>query len=931
MKHLTLTAWLAVLLAVPAAVAGESPDGAWVVRLEAPFVKEQPAWMPLRIDLEIVGGKPVRAVASGIHLNLNWHPVDVTDLRLEAGRLTGSLAVTFQGDDFEKAAIVASADAAKQADRLKDRFSGLPAQAIAVDIPLGTITGPLGTITGPLGTLTGPAPGAATIEKDVLQRDPKPLTVAARAWRPVPAAAGAPRYVEFQILRWDSFQRTGLYDGQQFGALLLRCALLPDGSTRDWICLQGPERYLLQTADLLWSVENARVSLNRGELTGTFDLAPTRAEKLRAAAKDRINPLPEQPLPVRLTARLIGTGVAGTAELAHATPLTSSVLGRIRTQPFARHADRTPRAWAFSAEADPTLVAAAEKEASTPARPGEPGKSGFWSESAMFGGCDIFQFDGKRVVAADRMHGKPWDIEDYEIYRASLISKTHPRSQGSFVGIAPPTFNLPAVPGAARYRFTLDATRAGHPGNYTPVATNYRPDFGTFSVEAPVRHAVPPELWQRVPFTGPLADGRGFPKLTIQALDGAGQNVGEAVSLTMARMPAFQGPYFKALPRTCREAALLSARWMGDNPANTAVRLNHGMNYRGCLHHNGDGQFWYITFSGFYAGLALAQTSPDPAERQYGLDLAITVGESWLRSFLAGYLPDTYKGWAFDQWVYGTAWLDLYRLTGDPRWRELVMEHAKRLCAKQLPSGTWGETDPDRGHVSVDATTGLPQIISIQGPSMQQWDPSSALYYLGRIRKELKTDDFRAAEDKAWQWLQDNSIARFDWRKQGPHASEDHKQPWLTIPDCALHCYEYLALDLPGRTADPALMEDLLRWSEERNVDWRRQTHPTQVFPRILFLSKNRDTQLRLARGCARQAQRTGSRLWKAKAEALAGAMLTAQFPTTGQIPHFPDVDATLVFSPGYSGPGSGDGGNRGEYATLALLDLAELWEPAKP
>lgn len=170
-----------------------------------------------------------------------------------------------------------------------------------------------------------------------------------------------------------------------------------------------------------------------------------------------------------------------------------------------------------------------------------------------------------------------------------------------------------------------------------------------------------------------------------------------------------------------------------------------------------------------------------------------------------------------------------------------------------------------------------------------------------------------------------------NWVGPGPHASEDHTQPWRTIPDCGLHCYEYLALDLPGRKADPALMEDLLRWCEERNVDWRRQVHPTQVFPRILFLEKNRDTQLRLASACARQAQRTGSSLWKAKAEALAGAMLTAQFATTGQVPHVPDVNATLVFGPGYSGPGSGDGGNRGAYATLALLDLAELWEPAKP
>ncbi len=58
-----------------------------------------------------------------------------------SGRLTGSLPVSFQGDDNEKAAVVATANASKAVDRLKDRYAGLPAQAIAVDIPSGTITG----------------------------------------------------------------------------------------------------------------------------------------------------------------------------------------------------------------------------------------------------------------------------------------------------------------------------------------------------------------------------------------------------------------------------------------------------------------------------------------------------------------------------------------------------------------------------------------------------------------------------------------------------------------------------------------------------------------------------------------------------------------------------------------------------------------------
>jgi hypothetical protein len=63
--------------------------------------------------------------------------------------------------------------------------------------------------------------------------------------------------------------------------------------------------------------------------------------------------------------------------------------------------------------------------------------------------------------------------------------------------------------------------------------------------------------------------------------------------------------------------------------------------------------------------------------------------------------------------------------------------------------------------------------------------------------------------------------------------------------------------------------------------------------------------------------------LWQAKAEALAGAMLTAQFPTTGQLPDDPpNLDRKS---------GAGSAGVRGEYGTMALFDLSALWESAKP
>jgi organic radical activating enzyme len=56
-------------------------------------------------SLYVKDGKPTQAIATAIHLNNNWYPVDLTNLRLADGRCSGSLAVTFRADDYERAAM----------------------------------------------------------------------------------------------------------------------------------------------------------------------------------------------------------------------------------------------------------------------------------------------------------------------------------------------------------------------------------------------------------------------------------------------------------------------------------------------------------------------------------------------------------------------------------------------------------------------------------------------------------------------------------------------------------------------------------------------------------------------------------------------------------------------------------------------------------
>ncbi|MEI7767960.1 MAG: hypothetical protein WCJ97_11060, partial [Phycisphaerae bacterium] len=254
---------------------------------------------------------------------------------------------------------------------------------------------------------------------------------------------------------------------------------------------------------------------------------------------------------------------------------------------------------------------------------------------------------------------------------------------------------------------------------------------------------------------------------------------------------------------------------------------------------------------------------------------------------------------------------------------------AERLVAKQMPNGNWTEVEPGDGHVGHDPATGL---YFWYGKYADRWpadiDPSSLLYFLGRVRVELKTEEFKTNEEKCWRWLQDNSIARFDWRKQGPGESSNIHMPWATIPDYALHCFEYLALDLPGREKDVAMMTDLLRWCEERAVDWQRKEDKFLVYPRFIGVGYGSVSQNgaigRLALAYARLAALTGNKLHRAKAEALAGAIMVAQNPVTGQI-----YDNQMSIDPAISG--AGDGGNRGEFSGRALMRLAQLWEALPP
>jgi hypothetical protein len=408
---------------------------------------------------------------------------------------------------------------------------------------------------------------------------------------------------------------------------------------------------------------------------------------------------------------------------------------------------------------------------------------------------------------------------------------------------------------------------------------------------------------------------------TLTGIDAAGKDVGKQWKIELPKKRPFNGPYYTPA-RSLKQAAIMHARWMHDNPRSGSAR---GLNFEQVSGADGaDGQLWYTTYSALFGPLVVHDLSQDAKERAVALETAVNVGDQWLTMFASSFLGDTYKGWIFDQWMYGCGWLELYRVTGDARYADAAKLLASRLAECQLPSGAWMETIPADGHRRFDPETGL---YYTHPDWPQEYDPSSLLYFLGRVRKELKTDEFKSAEDKAWEFQVKNTLARFDWRKQGPGESRRLQHPWPTIADYALHCVEYLSLDLPGRPVDWDLVADIARWCEDRAVDWTRSgelggLQKSARMPLNPAAADENEATIRLALAYARLAQHTGSRLHRAKAEALVSTALAAQNPVSGQIPPGLNPDPAVQ--------GSGDGGNRGEYNLLALWRLAELWEGKK-
>jgi hypothetical protein len=557
-----------------------------------------------------------------------------------------------------------------------------------------------------------------------------------------------------------------------------------------------------------------------------------------------------RPFTLEINGEAIGRQLYGTVTCVDgATNVTTSWVGHLHDVSAWRlpmDYTRTDWTWEYDLPADPALTNQAAQEAQIPVLPGEPGKARFWTWRSLVSGGGLLS-GGKRLART----------------------------------IHAPTFDLQETAGAMSYRFTLKGSPKSHDASY---GCNVE-----FTADKPWRSLAP--VWKDVK-TGeyqltvtPLdAAGNAIPgKMRLNVMDPgakygrdpAGWITKEMDFIPLIKRPSFQGPYFK--PRAAwRDLALECSRWERDGaPIPEAPFSLAGRNHPFIWAWSGASQVW--------GNLAARSLTTDPAERAVAeAALAYLAGETVNHQAMHGGMINDYKSYtAVSHFLAGAA-MDTVVQTGDPQWREIVLTYARALVKLQNDNGSFGSlkgkgTPPGGGWA--DWPAGNPE-----------FGASELLYTLGRIRRDLKTDEFVEAEKKALGWMKNKALPERFFPTY-VHHSASQGYPVSQHPISALMFARYLLELAPTEERNVKLAEELARWAEDYSIDWTRSPagpQKGQITPYIPAADRiNCDpapSNLLAAIVFEQLGRETGDKLWFAKADALAAAVTVARDPASGYL-----------------------------------------------
>jgi hypothetical protein len=223
-------------------------------------------------------------------------------------------------------------------------------------------------------------------------------------------------------------------------------------------------------------------------------------------------------------------------------------------------------------------------------------------------------------------------------------------------------------------------------------------------------------------------------------------------------------------------------------------------------------------------GIMRYRFATDPVEKSLGLWIARNGGDHLLAVMRNVGRPCTYKNYTTLGYTCGTAFLLLHEATGEDRWRQAAEPVAGDFVKRQKPEGNfWLYDGPPDDKIPVfhwiyqaDLKPG------IHGPQMYEMDPSDVLWFLGKLRTQLKTDKYRESEEKAYQWVMQNPVKSGIWMDMGAHSPCPVVPLNLTGRNCSYFAL-YLLDSAPAERRDLKLVDELMRYAENQHMDWARQ------------------------------------------------------------------------------------------------------------
>jgi hypothetical protein len=256
--------------------------------------------------------------------------------------------------------------------------------------------------------------------------------------------------------------------------------------------------------------------------------------------------------------------------------------------------------------------------------------------------------------------------------------------------------------------------------------------------------------------------------------------------------------------------------------------------------------------------------------------------------YYKGYTPCTH--WLAEQL------LDAWVQTGDPAWKERCLDYGRALVKLQNKNGTFLERRRFGEEFTQEPLPGPDRLgyctYSLSyGRHVAQYGCAELLHILGRLRRDLGTDEFLPAECLAHRWMIEVAVPERFFPLYNNHS---HPTWWPQRQHSwsALYFCRYLLEAAPEGMRDLHLAEEVARWAEDYLIEWRRfsdgQSEQAAKNPHMLpfIAALDRGIQpaavnLLAAIVFEQLGQATGNRLWSAKGEALAGAVLAAQHPET--------------------------------------------------